>query len=103
MAKLEIRHNPQLTKERLVELFQQHFKGKYEVYLSKTPGCDFIVKKSGLSGVFVKLIQKQGKTQVTLYRYAPSVILRGPITMLFAGYDVMREVKAFMETSQEFK
>ncbi len=106
MAKIEIRHNPQLTKEYLMEVFRLHFTGKYEVYMTKVVDRDFVVKKSGMSGVFLKLKNKDEKTQVVFNRNAPSAIFRGLfgfIPLLFSGHDVMKDVRTFLETAQEFK
>jgi len=105
MAKIEIKHNPHLTKENLMELFREHFNGKYEVYMTKTIGNDFVVKKSRMAGVFLKLKQKGQKTQILYTRAAPSAIFRALflLPVFLASRDVQKDVKTFLETAPEFK
>ena len=106
IAKIDIKHVPQVTKDSLMESFHEHFKGKYEVYMTKVIDRDFVVKKSGMSGVFLKLKQKDGKTQVVYNRNAPSALFRGLlgiIMLLFVGRDVMQDVKTYLETMRYFK
>lgn len=106
MAKLEIKHNPELTKEKLIELFCQHFNGKYEVYPTKVIDRDFVVMKSAISGVFVKLKQKNGRTEIVFNSDAPSALLRmftGILIRFFADQAVMQDVRTFLESSPDFK
>lgn len=106
MPKVQVRHNPALTKEGLKDIFEKQFQGKYEVYMTKVIDRDFVVKKSGMAGVFLKLKQKDDGTVIVYNRNAPSAIWRGLLGIypyLFAGRDVERDVKAFIETSKELK
>ncbi len=106
MTKIEIKYNPKLTKEKLMDIFSKYFNDKYEIYPTKLLGVDFFVKKSAVSGVVVGLKQKQGKTLIKLQRLSPSLLVRfiGWLpTMIFAGRGVMNDVKEFLNTEQEFK
>ena len=62
MAVVTIKHKPELTAEAAMSIFQKGFTGKYEVYKWNRPGGvrDFVVKKSNLIGVAVKLKLKGG-------------------------------------------
>jgi hypothetical protein len=104
MAKQEIKHNPELNKDKLQELVKKHFDGKYEVYSTKWPNFDFVVKKSAFAGVFVKLNQKNGKTEVSYVNDAPAALVRASLGVLvnfFIGKDVLKDVTNFLQTSQE--
>ena len=110
MAKITLRHNPSLTKDKLLELFQKRFGGTYEVYETKLLGADLVVKKSGYTGVAVKLLQKSDSTAIRYGAFAPSawvrVLLYGLIMYLFVrnGWKALTaEVKEFIETEPAFK
>lgn len=110
MAKIVIRHNPSLTKEKLLELFQKRFGGTYEVYETKLLGADLVVKKSGYTGVSVKLVQKSDTTFIRFGAFAPSawvrIMLYGLIMYLFVRKSwkaLTAEVKQFIETEPAFK
>ncbi|MCX6560664.1 MAG: hypothetical protein NTZ26_09115 [Candidatus Aminicenantes bacterium] len=103
MAKIEIRHDPGLTKDKLLDLFQKKFQGKYEIYPTKSMiNRDFVVKKSARSGIFVKLDQKSDKTVVVFNKDCPSVFWRSfPILRMMGGKDVKADVEAFLQTMAE--
>ncbi len=46
MATIIVSDHPELTKERALELFRNHFSGKYEVQERNGTFNDFVVKKS---------------------------------------------------------
>ena len=100
MAKIEINHDPGLTKEKLLEIFQKQFEGKYEVFPTKSMiNRDFIVKKSGRSGVFVKLKQESNKTVVVFNKDCPSLFWRAiPILRIMGGKDVKADVESFLQS-----
>ncbi|MBN2532421.1 MAG: hypothetical protein JXB88_05990 [Spirochaetales bacterium] len=110
MPKEIISHKPELSKERLFEIFQNHFSGKYEVYESRLLGTDFVVKKSAWTGVSVRLIQKKDKTMIYYSAFAPSAAVRiffmGLIPMLICyatvWKEIQNEIKEFIESAQEF-
>ena len=104
MAKQEIKPNPELSKDKLQELFQKQFSGKYEVYATKWPNFDFVVKKSAFAGVFLKLKQSNGKTEVVYVQEAPAAMVRascGVLANLFFGKDVFADVTNFIKSSPE--
>jgi hypothetical protein len=106
MPKLQIRHQPDLTKERFLEILQKQFQGKYEVYHTKVIDRDVCIKQSSMSGVFLKLKQKDDRTEIVYNRNAPSAVWRGLLGIwpyLFAGRPLEREVKQYLESAQEFK
>ena len=94
MAKVMIGHHPELTGEDAMKILQGHLGGKYDIYKSKRPHVDFMVKKSAWQGVTVKLRQKRKETafvingvpgsaiMATLF---PLVWLLGTISMFSGG------------------
>jgi hypothetical protein len=112
MAVVTITHKPELTSQEAMNIFQKGFSGKYEVYKWNRAGGarDFVVKKSNLVGVAVKLKQEKDKTSFTFVDIIPSMLF----TLLFASlwyvifmrgqYTAMvNEVKTFIENAPEFK
>ncbi len=111
MAVVTIKHHPELTAEAAMTVFQKGFAGKYEVYKWNRPGGakDFVVKKSNLIGVAVKLKHEKDKTGFTFVDFIPSMLM----TLLIAGVlyslfsrssyqAMMNEVKTFIENAPEF-
>lgn len=108
MPKLQIRHDPEMTPEQVMQAFQDQFQGKYEIYPTKLIGTDFVVKKSSWTGVAVRLLQKGDRTLLRFNAFAPSTLHRA----FFAGLipylvlhltswkGITSEVKAFIEGSQ---
>jgi hypothetical protein len=110
MAYINIKNDPSLTKERVTELFQNHFKGKYEVYPAKVIGFDFWVKKGAACGVGVKVTQKNGAPALKYFGQYPSAFVRllmlGLIPYLFLRPGLKRlenEVAEFARTSPELR
>jgi hypothetical protein len=112
MAVVTIGHHPELTAEAAMSVFQKGFTGKYEVYKWNRPGGarDFVVKKSSLIGVAVKVKQDKEKTGFTFVDFIPSALMTflvaGVWYALFArsSYQaMMNEVKTFIENAPEFK
>ena len=113
MAVVAVGHHPELTAEKAMEIFRKHFTGKYEVYMTRVVGVDFIVKKSACVGVSVRLKQEASKTSFVFNYFTPSALLR----VLFAGFGgligvlilrlslkkVENEVRSFIEGAAEFK
>ena len=71
MAKVIIGHRPELTAEAARKVFESHFHDKYDVYKTKMPAYDFVVKKNAWRGVIVKLKQKRGQTYFVFRRDIP--------------------------------
>jgi hypothetical protein len=110
MAKIAIRQNPSLTKEKIMELFQAHFRGKYEVCATKLLGADLVVKKSGYTGVSVKLVRKRDEWFFRFGAFAPSMAVRlmlyGLIMYFFVRKSwkaLTQEVRAYIESEPAFK
>ena len=81
MAKVIIDHRPELTAEAARKVFESHFHDKYDVYKTKWPAYDFVVKKNAWRGVSVKLKQKRGQTHFEFKGIPPGT---APITLLLA-------------------
>jgi hypothetical protein len=111
MPKITLRHNPELTAEKVMEIFKKQFQGKYEIYATRLIGADLIIKKSAWTGVSVKLKQAEGQTILKYGAMAPSAGVRMlfyaliPILILyFVSWKKMQnEIKSFVENAPEFK
>jgi len=75
MAKVVVSHHPELTAEDAMKIFQSHFTDKYEIYKTKWPGLDFVVKKSTWSGVGVGLKKKRNQTTFYLQGQSGSILV----------------------------
>jgi hypothetical protein len=77
MAQVILKHNPTLTKENLLALLSSHFVQKgYKVEFTSLIGADIVIKKSGWTGVSIKLKQKSDSTFLRIGGYAPSMAVR---------------------------
>jgi hypothetical protein len=110
MAYINIKNDPSITKERVLELFQKHFGEKYQVYPAKVIGFDFWIKKSGACGVGVQLTTKAGAPALKYFGQYPSVWVRllqlGIIPYLFLRPGLKRlenEVRDFVTTSPDLR
>ncbi len=59
MAVIHLKHHPELTAEKAMEIFKKGFAGKYEVYMAKSQLRDFTIKKSSMiaeEGVIVRMV-----------------------------------------------
>jgi hypothetical protein len=109
MPKVIIPHKPELSKPKVFEIFKNHYAGKYEVYETALLGADFVVRKSGWTGVSVRLIQKKDKTKIIYAAFAPSLAVRllfmGIIPMLICyatvWKDIQKEIGEFIESAPE--
>ena len=110
MAVIHVKHHPELTAEKAMEIFKKGFAGKYEVYKAQSGMRDFTIKQSSLIGVAVKLKQEKDKTTFVYADTIPSLLM----AFLFASvwytilnrskYQAMvNEVKTFIENAPEFK
>lgn len=114
MPKIEIAFNKDLTKEKVKEIFANHFSSKYGIMdNANIIGTDFGIKKSAFTGIAVKYIFKPDK-QKTFIRFNPFVpsltarILLGGILLLgilmaSSWPKITREVKEFIISSPELK
>ena len=110
MATVTISQRPGLNAEAAMKAFSGHFAGKYQVYKTGFLGRDFVVKKSGWTGVGVKLKQKNEGTEFVFTAMMPNVILN----LLFGSIVAMlilrpswkaleAEVRGFIENADDFR
>jgi len=76
MAKVKLRHNPELTVEQVMQIFRDRFGDRYKIYRIKVRRGLFMVKKSAWTGVRVTLVQTKEPTHFKLGGDIPSVTLR---------------------------
>jgi hypothetical protein len=118
MASVTISHHPELTAEDVVAIFQKQFGDKYEIIPTpRAPHYDLIVKRSAWTGICVLLKQGRSKTRlvfkgnppsawarmVVLLSIFPSVLLAILFWHLFVWKGITDEVRAFIETAEEFR
>ncbi len=72
MARIIVSDQPELTKERTLELFRNHFSGKYEVQEGNGISRDFIVKKSDWQAVGVRFRRGANGSTVSFAGFTPS-------------------------------
>lgn len=110
MAKVALKYNPSLTKEKLMAVLSSQFSSAgYEVDYSSLIGADIYIRKSGWTGVTIKLKQKTDATFLRINGFAPSLAVRlliyGLITILILlpkWKKLEKEVVDFV-TSEQFK
>lgn len=68
--------NTSLTAEQVFTVFQSGLSERYEVRRSSLPAIDFLVVKSALVGVGVKLQRKNGEARLRCAPMVPSTLLR---------------------------
>ena len=111
MAVVTVPYQPGLTAEAAMEIFRRGFWGKYQVYKTHFfTKRDFIVKKSRLVGVGVKLQRKPRETSFVFIHMAPSPFLEWlGGGMWFVGLwlrpewkRMEAEVRSFIESAPEF-
>ena len=76
MATVTVNHNPNLTADQAMEVFRSHFTGRYEVYKTSLAMRDSVVKKSGWTGVGVRLRQDSNSTSLVFTAMSPDTIAR---------------------------
>lgn len=110
MATVTVAHHPELTVEGAMEVFRSHFAGRYDVYKTAFLKRDFVVKKSGWTGVGVKLQQEANATTFVFTPLMPSMILQllagGLISYLFlrpSWKALEDEVRSFIENAADFR
>ena len=107
MAKIVLKHNPELTKEALKEKLSKIFESKgYEVGFSKLIGAQIYVKKNGWVGAAISIKQKADSTVIRANGYAPSTAVRllmyGLITILILmpkWNKLVKEIREELEKS----
>ena len=89
MAKVIIGHHPELTAESAMKVFQRQFTDKYELYMTRIPRTDFIVKQSAWRGVGVSLRRKRGQTYFEFMGTTPSTALLILRVLLGVGWFIL--------------
>ena len=111
MATISIGQRPDLTKEKVREIFAHRFAGECEVIHSTAINRDFILKKNAWTGVGVRLKQeKDGASTFVFTALMPNVLLQTLFGGLFAvlllrkGWkDMEMEVAGFIRLEPEFQ
>ncbi len=106
MARISLKHRPELTKEILKTALEAHFEPKgYEVGYSSLIGADIYIKKTAWVGVTIKLRQTKDSTFLRIHGYSPSMwarlFLGGLIMVLILNSKwnaLIKEVKEFLNT-----
>ncbi|MEM6674376.1 MAG: hypothetical protein AAF726_16135 [Planctomycetota bacterium] len=68
--------NPSVSADQVFDVFQRGLSQRYDVRRSALPAVDFIVRKSALVGVGVKLKSKKGEAKLRCAPMVPSTMLR---------------------------
>lgn len=112
MSRVVVRHNPDLTVEQALEVFQKGFEGKYRVY--RTPRLvvgDFIVHKNPFAAIFCTLENKPHETAFKLVFNYPTAAMRLLLMVLFpisfgliftVGRALENEVQEFIRNEPVF-
>lgn len=103
-------HKPDLTVDQMFAALQTKFGEKYEVYKTALAGADVIIKKSGSTGVSIRLLQKKDKTLIRYGGMSPSAFVRmlamgiipWVILAMTAWKPITKEVGEFIENAPEF-
>ena len=116
MATVTVNHDPNLTADQVMELFRSHFAGRYEVYKTKLAMRDFVVKKSGWTGVGVRLRQDSSATSFVFTAISPAKMARIlPVLLIGIGALIIlltlrpswkameQEIRSFIESSADLK
>ena len=112
MPTVTVAHHPELTGQGAMEVFQRHLGGKYKIYESYVPTRDFVVKRSGWTGVWVKLVQEEDSSSFLFAPYMPSIRLRfvfaigGLIAWQFlrrSWSEIEEDVRSVIENASEFR
>jgi hypothetical protein len=117
--KVTVAYHPELTPADAIDIFRKHFSGEYNVHkMRRTMARDFIICKSTLVGVRVKLEQEEGKTSFIFDGDAPNAlaalffwmflfIIPAMVIYLIVLKPKLRameaEVKSYIENAPEFK
>jgi len=87
MARIIVSDYPELTKERALELFRNHFSGKYEVQGENGTFNDFVVRKSDWHAVGIRFREGPNGGTFSFSGFTPSLLYRMlPILGVFAGF-----------------
>ncbi|NUP08754.1 MAG: hypothetical protein HOW73_22120 [Polyangiaceae bacterium] len=89
---IQLPPSPHVTPDSLLQELQQAFSGKgYEVYKTALIGADLVLKRSGWTGLALKIKHGPHGTEILFNAFAPSVLVRLlamgliPIIILYTG------------------
>jgi hypothetical protein len=111
-AKRVMPKRPELTVETAKEAIEKGFaEGKYQVYPTKLFGADLVVKKSGWTGIAMKIKQNNDDTTLMYNGFAPSAGVRmlgmGLIPLLIvyskSWKPMLQEFQEFMDQTPLFQ
>ena len=110
MAKVTVPYHPELTVQRVIEVFRSHFAGKYDVYKTRLWPRGFVVKKSGWSAIGIRLKHEPYATTFLFMSFTPSPIVLFFLTGIPIHYLLLRstwkameqEVRSLIENASEF-
>jgi hypothetical protein len=110
MAKKELLNRTDLTKEKVFEIFKKHLGSKYELYETKLVGADFVIKKTGWTGISVRTKHKNNNAIVVFNGFCPSagarILCSGLIPLLILHYTkwkvLVAEITELLDTAPEF-
>ena len=100
--------SPHITPESLIQDLTQFFGPRgCEAYKTALLGADVVLKKSGWTGIAIKIQQSPQSTTLRFNPFAPSVLVRllamGLIPLLIAYYNswqpLLREFRGYLEQS----
>ena len=101
-----------LTVHDVIEVFKKHLGGKYEIEEAYVPTRDFVVKRSGWTGVWVRMILLEDSVSFVFAPFMPSMKLQmvfaigGLIAWQFlrrSWTEIENDVKTLLEQASEFK
>ena len=110
MASIPILH-PNLSPQELTALLQSRFGQQYEVYESKLVGIHVAVKKTGWTGVGLKIVNRPNGSMIKLNGFFPSAWVRvlgmGLIPILICYHTtwkgLIQEVQTFLQTCPQLQ
>ena len=108
MTVAKIAHHPEMTWEQAMEVFKKEFGDRYKVYSIKgtlVRPRHFAMRKSGLRGVSLRLVQTKDETKLIYTNFIPSVwvqLVVPPFVPYIPRARLNKEIKAFIERAPEF-
>ena len=76
MARITVENNPGLTVESAINTFRQAFNDKCDVYPTRLPLRDFVVRQSEWTAVGIKIKRRRNRITFVFTAFTPSVVRR---------------------------
>jgi hypothetical protein len=103
--------SPDLTVDAVQAEMTRFGQGKYEVYKTALIGADLVIKRSGWTGLALKIKHSSNETAILYNPLAPSALVRifmmGFIPLLILWFtswkELIGEFKAYVSSSQMFQ